>query len=848
MPVRLGVPCPWARFFPGEHFALELPGGERRAVQARPLDLWADGSVKWLLTDFSLPLAAGARAQCRLVPGMAPEGGSAAGQGRPIVQEAGRFFRADTGVGVFAVSAEASSLFSSLTLRGGEFLAEEGGGAVLLLADGRKASAVLDAALIEENGPLRATILKKGRFVDRQGKELCNFALRQTFFAGKNICQLDFLLHNPKAAAHPGGVWDLGASGSLFFRELALEVRCREAVHSLEWQEAPGSPLRRDALESWLLYQDSSGLEHWDSVNHIDRDRVSTVSFPGFRVHAATSLTGAPLGQGGQATPYVKLLSPGGWVAATVRDFWQNFPKSLEVAQGVLRVGLFPRHGSGLHELQGGESKRHTIIFEFGQGNAQTAIPEFQKPPVAFPDPVWTESSGAVAGLTIAELSPVCAEYVENIISGPNSFFAKRERIDEYGWRNFGDIYADHEAVHHKGERPFVSHYNNQYDFLYGGIVHFLRTGKEQWFELASDLARHVVDIDIYHTDRDRPAFNHGQFWHTDHYSEAHTCTHRSYSRLNRKGNGPYGGGPSNENDYSTGLLHYYYLTGDPQAREAVLELASWVLAMDDGGKTLFAFFDQGPSGGASQTVDPAFHKPGRGAGNSINTLLDAFRLGKEYAYLEKAEALIRRCIHPRDDVAALGLDAPEYRWSYLVFLQVLGKYLDLKVELQCQDAPYFYARDSLLRYAAWMLDHERPYQELLDRVELPTETWPAQDIRKTHVLYLAAKYAPPEQRSALRARAEFFFHRCLHDLLGYPTAYVTRPLVLLAVYGHWHSYFQRHAEATVPCTEHVFRFGNPADFIPQRSRFLATFGENLRQSLRAAWLLFLERVPRRRG
>jgi hypothetical protein len=40
-----------------------------------------------------------------------------------------------------------------------------------------------------------------------------------------------------------------------------------------------------------------------------------------------------------------------------------------------------------------------------------------------------------------------------------------------------------------------------------------------------------------------------------------------------------------------------------------------------------------------------------------------------------------RRCIHPEDNIHTRNLDDPEHRWSYLVFLQVLGKFLALKID-----------------------------------------------------------------------------------------------------------------------------------------------------------------------
>src|SRR5437667_274570 len=84
-------------------------------------------------------------------------------------------------------------------------------------------------------------------------------------------------------------------------------------------------------------------------------------------------------------------------------------------------------------------------------------------------------------------------------------------------------------------------------------------------------------------------------------------------------------------------------------------------------------------TGLASRTGGDLFHGPGRGGGNSINALLDAWLLGAGRAYLDKAEELIRRCVHPADDLAALDLGNPEERWSYTVFLSVLARYLDLK-------------------------------------------------------------------------------------------------------------------------------------------------------------------------
>jgi len=341
-------------------------------------------------------------------------------------------------------------------------------------------------------------------------------------------------------------------------------------------------------------------------------------------------------------------------------------------------------------------------------------------------------------------------------------------------------LYADHEAVRHTGDDPFVSHYNNQYDALAAFATRFMRTGDAGAWSLMHDLARHVVDIDIYHTDGDRAAYNHGLFWHTNHYTPAATATHRAYARSS----GLDGGGPSNEHNYTTGLLLHYLLTGSSASADAVVELADWVLAMDDGAQSRFRWIDRGPTGLASSTYTADYQGPGRGPGNSINALVDAHRLTGRRAYLDAAEALIRRTIHPADDPARHDLLDAERRWSYTVFLQVLGRYLDAKRARDDMDDMYAYARESLLTYARWMAAHEVPVLDRPERVEFPTETWAAQDLRKADVLNAARRYAPPGEAGPLVQRRDFFFDYAVRTLAAMPTSRFTRPLVLLLVNG----------------------------------------------------------------
>ena len=187
-------------------------------------------------------------------------------------------------------------------------------------------------------------------------------------------------------------------------------------------------------------------------------------------------------------------------------------------------------------------------------------------------DPESYQRAGICAPL--ARGSRAAQERYDQLVGvavGPgDSFRGRREIIDEYGWRHFGEIYADHESVGPAAElEPLVSHYNNQYDAIGGFATRFLLTGDHRWWTLADELAAHVTNIDLYHTKDDRAAYNGGYFWHTQHYLPAHTATHRAYSK--RATN--WGGGPSNEHNYTSGLMLHYFLTGSESSRAAVLQL-----------------------------------------------------------------------------------------------------------------------------------------------------------------------------------------------------------------------------------------------------------------------------------
>lgn len=772
-PVALGVALPRGYAPASNGWSLTDPHASAVPVQTTVLDRWGDGSVRWLLAEFRAHVPAGRAAVYALAPG-AERGVPATPSLR--IAHVGGGIRVETGAASFAVNEG-----------GQEFLRSEGAGGtgvplaasiVAEDADGQVYRSHIRNVLVERAGSLAAAVRVDGVIGEAGGEAWLEATVRLTFFAGLGAVRLELSVTNPRAARHPGGLWDLGDPGSILIRDLSVVLASPErpqetAVYASLAPDEPPQP----SGPAFKLYQDSSGGPNWQHETHMDRSGRVPVTFRGFRAMR----DGHPV-EGLRATPLVTLGAGPARLSVVVPRFWELCPKSLGADAAGCTIGMFPRDYAVPHELQGGERATLAAVLSVGADTVTAEPLAWARTPLrAAADPESYRLAGLWAPLAVGAPASIAGyeALVQSAVEGDTAFQRRRTIIDEFGWRHFGEIYADHESVGQAA--PIVSHYNNQYDAVAGCATRFLRTADHRWWVLADTLAAHVMDIDLYHTRRDRAAYNGGYFWHTQHYARAGTATHRAYSRASVSS----GGGPSAEHNYTTGLMLHYFLTGAERSRAAVVQLADWVLDMDDGRKSRFRWIDRRDTGLASGTRSPDFHGPGRGAGNSINALLDAHRLTDDSRYMEKADALVARCVHPADDPAAIDpLDA-ENRWSYTVFLQALGKYLDHRAERGLIDARYAYARGALLGYANWMCENERPYLDTPERLEYPTETWAAQDIRKAAVFEFAARAtSDAAARTRYLARAAEFVDYAVATLQQMPTGRLTRPIVLLLAYG----------------------------------------------------------------
>ncbi len=834
-PVRFGVPFPRGAL-QSPTATLISPEQEEVAAQARVTARWPDGSVRWTLVDALLPphasIGSGREWRCRLSDGTGAEQ-----QTEDAMSNAGGGWLGwdDRGGWRFQPSPPTPSeqdLLLDLVLRDHA---------------GRKYGPARGRLVTRQDGPIVRVERWEGMFAPTSGfpwrplaHALC-WRLCWEYFPQANLVRLRCTLRNAHRARHRGGCWDLGDPGSIRLQDATLCIRFPEPaqawmarIHDHGVPRSLGGGFSSDsqpddlshakAVPTLVLYQGSSGGENWRSYNHVDASCRVPCRLRGFRLRAPGEEW-----HGLRAEPAAGLRMRQAWILAAVPEFWQRFPKALRISASEIALGVLPAEWDSLHEIQGGEQVTTTLWLRWGTREGEPEGP-------AFPlGPPWMESmlhpvqacgdwevaqAVEVADATVARsvyaTLPV-ADFARSGLSGEQGLLANRERVDEYGWRHFGDVYADHEARFYCGDAPHVSHYNNQFDLLLGAMLQRCCGGDAGWDAVIHPLARHVIDIDIYHSRQDRASFNGGLFWLTDHYRTAHTCTHRAFSRHNAA-HPNYGGGPSSEHNYTTGLMLYHYLFGEEDAKEAALSLADWVVAMEDGRQTPFFVLDAGPTGTATATSDADYHGPGRAAANSINALLDGWLLSGQRTYLDFAEGLLRRTVHPADDIASRRLHDAERRWSYTMYFEILARYLHLKATCDRCDEAYDYAAGSLMHYAKWMLEHERPFLDRRSELEYPTEVWAAQSLRQANVLWAAARLAEGQLCERLRERAADWTEQAWRDLHAFDCPVNARTLAVVltaALRGASHRDAPALPRPRLPSTS----FPPPEQFMPQRTR-----------------------------
>ena len=664
----LGLPLPQGAVSDPSVLRVTSAAGAPLPAQFETTSTWPDGSVRWLLVDFTADCPAGGSANFVL-----RDSGPAAEFPLLAVREDGRNVVVETGVLRCEIDREHFDLFGRVWLdhdRDGAFSdaelvtpVESPAGIQALDALGRRLdsrSGPVKSFTVEAGGPLRATIAVKGSLyeesTDGQTEARVDYTARLHFYAGSGLVRVFFTLENhspttplPDRDGDPSH-WVMGREGSFFFDDLSLVTRLRFGG-PIELSVGDG---REDILDRVGLtgpggvYQESSGGENWFHRNHANHLGRIPLTFRG----AEYFLDGTDAYTRNRPDAWLQACDRSFGLAVAVRHFWQNFPKCLSAApDGSVRVALWPEEFPDHHELEGGEIKTHEVAFYFHTGRQGSTPAENRIATVmgAFHHPlvVRPEASVYLAGgffEDAAVFDPRRFPEYENLMHGAlvnpeNNLTKDSETIDEYGWRNFGDTWAKNEIDQTGGPhtgRIVISHYNQEYDHGYGMLFQSLRTltgGPDisyRWWRMAEAGLRHESDIDLYHSQAKSPrdgVHDGGKFTHTQHGVEAAQVGHRGGPRLTWFGKlrWPWGEGSNPESGHfnNRGLLALYYLTGDRrvlESAEMIRDLVYWKIT-----ENRFAQIDQ----------------PIRDAGNNLQIMTDAYLQTWDGKYRQAAEKIL---------------------------------------------------------------------------------------------------------------------------------------------------------------------------------------------------------------
>ncbi|GAW95520.1 MULTISPECIES: hypothetical protein [Colwellia] len=773
-PVSIGFPFVLGTVSTDTKLAIQSKDGQLVSCQISPLTFWHDGSVKWAMIDFVVDISSNETLLLNLTDDFSDQELSS-DQGQIKLLENNKQLEINTGLETFTIGTSQGELLSivSSALSQNESKSEN---FYIQLTNSKneKYKAVIDNVCVDliEASTHRKSLTINGCFVDankKQSKLLFESTL--TFFANTSYIKVDFTLHNPQAAKHPGALWDLGDEGSISFESLSVNIPVDSNASVNIYDHVANKAIA--CGKNTFLKQFSSGGVNWNSPVHKNAAGKVEIEKNGFVINSDSDEH-----EGMRISPAFSVKNKEDTVSVYIEKFWQNFPKAISKQNESLTVELFPE---GNFELQGGEKKSHALWIDFK--SPTQSFNWLDKPLTVIIEPQYIEQTGAFDFFKSSFKQNELSAIIEKGIHGPSNFFEKREAVDEYGWRNFGDLYADHETQGYAGNDIFVSHYNNQYDPIYGFVYQYLASGHANYFELADDLTKHVADIDIYHTVNDKDEYNGGLFWHTDHYLDASTCTHRTFSKNHQAAYEGYtsGGGPGVQHCYTTGLKSYYLLTGNEKAKKAVLQLTDWITYSFEGSNSLLAKLFAIKQSGNPDVKDHISEKypMDRGTGHYIIALLDAYDLTQQQNYLARAFKVISNTFHPNDDISLRDFDNIEATWFYTVFLQSVGRFLLVKERIKQLDDDFYYARDAMLHYADWMLNNELPYLEQSDKLEFPNTTWAGQDLRRVGIFYMANYYSPIKNELLLE-KAAYFHQHIVNTLQNDTNNDYTRILVLL--------------------------------------------------------------------
>ena len=599
--VTWGIPWGMGDLDRKETLMLETDAGVEIPLQSWPTAYWPDGSVKWT--------AHAAVADGGVESFLLKKGEGTSEESPLTVIPAHDTIEVNTGKMLCIINRKGSSIINSIKT-----------GNHLLCSDGRlicireqqsgmtgsrtlreeSFESVLESAVVEQQGPVRAVIKVEGRHKSLVG-EACwlPFTLRLYFYAGQESIRIvhTFLYDGDKDSDFIKGLglqFSVPMSGPLYNRhvrfagdsglfseasQLLLTWRPRIPRDIYE-KQISGELLELDQEKNAEVFKNLDNLTKWDSYKLVQDspDHYSIQKTTGKEgccwLHSAHGSRSGGLGFVG---------SEKGGLAVGVRNFWQKFPSSLEITnvtkeEANLKVWLWSPDSQSM-DLRHYDDESHVNSYyegfdeirstPYGIGNTaeislwcfsnippstvlMDCVEECQSPGLLVCEPEYYHEVKAFGVWSLVDRSSKVKAMLEDQLDAAIDFYQKEiEQRRWYGFWNYGDIMHTYDPVRHSW-RYDMGGYAWQNTELVPNMwlwYAFLRSVREDIFRIAEAMTRHNSEVDVYHLGE--------------------------YAGLGSRHNVLHWGCGCKEARISMAGLYrfYYYLTGDERTGDILAEV-----------------------------------------------------------------------------------------------------------------------------------------------------------------------------------------------------------------------------------------------------------------------------------
>ena len=527
-PVTISVPFAEGVVKLPRQVVVRDPRSGQIPLQRRVLATWPDGSVKWLLLDFSIDLDPLEEMHLSVEVETEPVGVDARDAVR--IEWAGDRLQVDTGPMSFELCATAGGLLQNLTADGISY-ASKPGTVEVRLPDGRKLDMSTGPARIsiEESGPQRSVICVRGKHGSKKDDPALDYVLRFTVYAHQSMLKLHYTMINKETDPFP--------------------VSSVQMIQPVELNDGPrwgyvGTDKQKYTMPEGWISMTTEGLETRVTDGHRQSDNLNTIRAE------------VPM------EPFMVLGDDKRMVLMFPR--WAHFlyPKALHYFGGDLRYDLWP-DTAGTWDFRRGMAKTHEVVLRFAAAadSYNACMPEVA--PVLRPLVPTLPPEYIAETRVLPFFFPGRPDQYPLLETGYESLWEGTSRA--YGMLHFGDAPSMNYTAQGRGrsgDEEALVWVNNEYDMPFMAMHQFLRTGNRNvWLSTVEPHIWHMMDVDTMHCNPDRPTDEGGQVLHL----------------ANHVGPPGYKVDPSHE--WCEGLILYHLLTGSEHAREHALAMGNHLVA-----------------------------------------------------------------------------------------------------------------------------------------------------------------------------------------------------------------------------------------------------------------------------